>query len=261
MVHAEKLPKAAFAFLDNHCLSCHDSVEEKGDLDMENLAFDLQDSDVFKTWVKIHDRADHGEMPPKKKKRPDPTDLKRFLKAIANPMSKADRERALTFGRATVRRLNRFEYENTLRHILKAPWLQVANRLPEDGTAHLFNKVGNRLDVSYVQMAKFLETAEYAVRTAMNAAAFPSETKKFYAREEPQMQRYMTYRFGQKKATRTTIPLIGITPQPDVIRGILPVTVGDSDPELREQEAFGVVSGTYTATTKYDFTRLELPTD
>ena len=258
---ANELPGAAFTFLDNHCLSCHDSVEVKGDLDIESLSFDLSDPVVFESWVKIHDRADHGEMPPKKKKRPYPTDLQAFLKAISKPMIEADQKRAMEEGRSMVRRLNRFEYENTLRHILEAPWLQVADRLPEDGTAHLFNKIGNRLDVSHVQMAKYLETAEYALRTAMNTVAYPTKTEKFYAREEPVMQNYMSYRFGQRAATRTSTPLIGLVPEPDVIRKIEPVTVGASDPVRREREAFGFVSGTYTATTKYDFTRMDPPID
>ena len=51
---------------------------------------------------------------------------------------------------------------------------------------------------------------------------------------------------------RASIPLIGTTPQPGVIRGTEPMTVGESDPAIREQEAFGFVSGTYAATTKYD---------
>jgi hypothetical protein len=261
IVSAADLPKDALTFLDNHCLTCHDSTEQKGDFDMENLGFDLADPDVFSIWVKIHDRADHGEMPPKKKERPEPKDLERFLTSIGKPMVKTDQLRYQTTGRSTVRRLNRYEYENTLRHVLKSPWLKVAERLPEDGIDHLFNKIGERLDVSHVQMAKYLETAEFAIRNAMNAAAFPSETKKYYAREEPGMRNYLQYRTGNKSATRTVIPLIGFEPQVDIIRGIDPVTVGDSDPQLREQEAFGSVSGTYTATTKYDFTRMELPID
>ncbi len=255
------IPDAAYTFLDNHCLSCHDSVEVKGDLDIESLTFDLSNPDVFETWVKIHDRADHGEMPPKKKKRPDPQDLQGFLNAIANPLIESDRKRAQEEGRSMVRRLNRFEYENTLRHLLDAPWLQVADKLPEDGTAHLFNKICNRLDVSHVQMAKYLETAEYAIRTAMNTVAHPTKIEKFYAREERVMQNYLNYRFGQKSATRSIVPLIGLTPELDVIRRIEPVTVGASDPERRELEAFGTVSGTYTATTKYDFTRMDPPID
>ncbi|MDA0350076.1 MAG: DUF1592 domain-containing protein [Verrucomicrobia bacterium] len=261
LISASELPKTALAFLDNHCLSCHDSVEVEGDLDMESLGFDLADPEVFETWVKIHDKADHEEMPPKKEPRPEAKDLEQFLKAISTPMIKNDQERVENEGRSMVRRLNRFEYENTLREILNAPWLQLADRLPEDGTAHLFNKVGNRLDVSHVQMAKYLETAEYAIRTATNTVLYPTQTEKFYAREEKVMQNYMPFRTGNKSATRSSTPLIGLEPQPDVIRGIDPVTVGEFDPELREREAFGFVSGTYTATTKYDFTKMDPPID
>jgi len=39
------------------------------------------------------------------------------------------------------------------------------------------------------------------------------------------------------------------------------MTVGSADPETREKEAMGFVSGTYTATTKYDFTRVRVPID
>lgn len=261
LLRGDELPEIAFTFLDNHCLSCHDSVEQEGDFDMEALSFDLADPEVFERWVKVYDRTDHGEMPPKKKKRPETHELAGFLEALAEPLVAADRARMEAVGRSTVRRYNRFEYENTLRDVLAAPWLQVADRLPEDGTAHLFNKVGNRLDVSHVQMTKYLETADYALRVAMNAAAFPSETKKFYAREEPVMQNYLWYRPLQRSATRSAVPLIGLTPDLEILRQQKPVTVGESDPELREQEALGFFSGTYAATTKYDFTRLELPID
>lgn len=172
-------------------------------------------------------------------------------------MVKTDQRRVAQNGRSKVRRLNRFEYENTLRHVLDAPWLQVAERLPEDGTAYLYNKIGNRLDVSHVQMAKYLEVAEYAIRSAIGSAAFPSTKTKYYAREEPTIQNYLRTAIP----TRASTPLLGLEPQLEVIRGHEPVTVGESNPEKRELEAFGVVLGTYTATTKYDFTRLNTPTD
>ena len=53
----------------------------------------------------------------------------------------------------------------------------------------------------------------------------------------------------------------GANPQPDVIRGFEPISVGESNPAIRELEAFGFVSGTYTATTKYDFTNVVIPID
>ena len=48
--------------------------------------------------------------------------------------------------------------------LLHAPWLQVRDSLPEDGESHRFNKIGDALDVSHVQMARYLGAADYALR-------------------------------------------------------------------------------------------------
>jgi hypothetical protein len=133
--------------------------------------------------------------------------------------------------------------------------------LPEDGVEHLFNKSGERLDVSHVQLARFMATSEKAIRLAVNAAAHRSETRRFYAREEPAMHHYVHYRFGQMSATRSIVPLVGWNSEPDVIRKTQPMTVGNADPKKRELEAMGVFSGVYSATTRYDFTRLDVPID
>ena len=59
-----------------------------------------------------------------------------------------------------LRRLNRQEYENALRDLLGVPWAQIANRLPEDGEAYRFNKSGEALDISYLQMARFMDCGQ-----------------------------------------------------------------------------------------------------
>lgn len=258
---AAALAQPAQSFIEDHCFDCHDGATEKGGLNLETLSSEFRERSLFATWVEIHDRVRDGEMPPKKKRRPPADEMAQFLNALARGLVDADRARNAEHGRAKVRRLNRFEYENCLREGLDAPWLQVADMLPEDGTAHLFNKVGERLDISHVQMIKYLEVAEYTLRMALQAAAHPRRTERFYAREEPRMTNYLRYRFGQTAATRAGIPLLGTTPQPDVIRGKQAMTVGAADPNVRAQEAMGFVSGTYTATTKYDFTRMNIPVD
>lgn len=258
---AAEIPDNIYGFLENHCLDCHDSSEQEGDLDLENLSFDLSDRETFATWTLAYDRADHGEMPPKKKTRPAKNDLTTFLDLLSDSLITADRERIGQNGRSKVRRVNRFEYENTLRHVLDAPWLDVAHRLPEDGTYHNFNKTGDRLDVSHVQMSKYLETADYALRSAFNAAAFPTETKRYYARDEGVMIFWMTYLKGiNLSPSRTSIPMLGLTSQTEVIRGNEPLTVGDSNPEIRNQEAFGFVVGSQASAAKYDFRNVIVPT-
>src|SRR4029078_2653571 len=88
--------------------------------------------------------------------------------------------------RAIRRRLNRYEYENALRDLLGVPWAQVASRLPEDGEAYHFNKSGEALDVSYVQIARFMDSADHVMRLAMAAhLERPAKaTRKLYARDE-----------------------------------------------------------------------------
>jgi len=255
-------PEAVQSFLENNCLGCHDAETQKGDLNLESLDFEIDQVEAFEKWVLVHDKVQTGEMPPNKKRRPKPEELAAFLNPLSTVLDQKDRKRKAKAGRATVRRLNRFEFENSLRERLHAPWLIVADKLPEDGTAHLFNKVGERLDVSHVQITKFYEVAEYSLRAALETVAHKPNTQKFYAREEGHMKSALRWKPNiQTAATRASIPLLGTTPQPEIIRGNQPMTVGPSNPEVREKEAVGFVSGTYTATTKYDFTRVRVPID
>lgn len=282
-------PAVVKSFLATHCLDCHSGDAAEGGLDLESLGFDLTRREVFERWTLIHDRVRDGEMPPPDGGVPvrvapigwgsadsdsdrvrDPAhdsvdderaEIRQMLRELAHVLVQRDLQRVTPAGRSKVRRLNRYEYENTLRSVLQAPWLQLADALPEDGLSHLFNKSGERLDTSHVQVMRYFAAADGAIRLAVRAAAHPTQARKFYAREEPTMRGYLHYRFGQTAATRSVVPLLGTTPELDVIRKQQPVTVGDADPERRELEAIGVFSGVYSATTKYDFSRINAPVD
>ncbi|MBI3882440.1 MAG: DUF1592 domain-containing protein [Verrucomicrobia bacterium] len=235
------------AFLERHCTECHDAETKKGGLDLTALKFDLRDAKIFAEWVKVHDRVQDGEMPPKKQARPDATATEAFLKALAEPMIAADKTRASNEGRSTWRRLNRYEYENTLRDLLGAPWLQIKEMLPEDGEAHRFNKIGDALDVSHVQMARYLSAADYALRQVVaNQVSRPqTKTVRYWVREQPAFARRMGYSVFNKSPERATFPLLGSMAQTDVLAGKAPITVGAKNPKVREQEAMGVVASTY----------------
>jgi mono/diheme cytochrome c family protein len=241
------LPPTAQTFIQNQCADCHDKDSRKGDLDLTALPFDLNTPKTFDLWVKVHDRVRDGEMPPKKKARPEAAELSGFLQSIEQPMVKADLAREAAEGRAVWRRLNRFEYENALRDLLHAPWLQVSEMLPEDGESHRFNKDGQALSVSHVQMAGYLDAAEYALRevTASQVSRPPTITTRYYARQQPSFIGKLKFTVFNGSPDRATFPMLGTQPQPDVIDGKSPVSVGKSDPVKREQEAFGVVASSY----------------
>src|SRR6266545_6886805 len=182
---AVELPPTSRQFLDQHCFECHDGEVKKGGLDLTALKFDPANLTNFNAWVLVHDRVVSGEMPPKKKARPGATELEAFTTALSASLVSAEQARNVQEGRSTQRRLNRYEYENALRDLLHAPWLQVRDSLPEDGEAHRFNKSGEALDVSHVQMARYLAAADYALRQVIAWQIDRPETKtvRYYTRQ------------------------------------------------------------------------------
>jgi hypothetical protein len=243
-------PGPAARFLQKQCYECHDAETQKGGLDLTSLAFDLNSSKTFDTWVKVHDRVRAGEMPPKKKARPDAKELDAFLSAIADPMVAADKARAAAQGRSVWRRLNRYEYENVLRDLLHAPWLQIKDMLPEDEESHRFNKSGEALAISHVHMASYLGAADYALRQTMATQVKPpppqNPVTRYYAREQKSFTGKLKFSQFYTSPERATFPLLGTKAQADVLNGTAPVSVGaDGDPAVREQEAAGVVASSY----------------
>ena len=210
------------------------------------MPVELTNHQNFARWVKIYDRAASGEMPPKKKPRPAASDLAAFTNSLAAILLKTDRERIDAEGRATQRRLNRYEYEDTLGDLLLLPYLEVKSFLPEDSEANGFNKCGDALDVSHVQMARYLSAAEFALRQAMSPQA---------SRPETTTNRYYTWDqgafFGAIKLegplNRRTFPLVGYQLQRDLMQAEHPER-GNPGHERREQEALAVVVSTYEPT-------------
>lgn len=246
-VRGQQFPAETRAFLKEHCWDCHDAQSKKGELDLETLTEEISDASVFETWAKIHDRVQRGEMPPADYQVVDDSARKEFLEPVSQRLIALDDAQAAVEGRATRRRMNRYEYENTLRDLFDAPWLQVKQMLPEDGLAHRFNKVGDALDVSHVQIARYLAAAEYAAREVMARSTErpPTTIERIYARDCRGFTGKFKYSVFNRSPERATFPLVGYEADVDVLEEKAPVTVGESDPERRELEAVGVVASSY----------------
>ena len=243
------LPEPVMSMIDNRCSSCHNDEDKKGDLDLTSSSLFSLNSEPkkFALWVKIFDRVNSGEMPPKSKPRPTSAELSAFTDTLSAALTQIDRDRIASEGRSSRRRLNRYEYENALRDLLHAPWLQVRDSLPADGEAFRYNKVGEHLDVSHVQMARYLGAADYALRQviASQVTPLPATVKRYYARDQRSYTGPMKFSVFNNAPERATFPVLGFQAQPDVRRDTAPITVGPADPVKRELEGVGVVAGSY----------------
>ena len=244
------------AFVGDHCSSCHNAEDKKGRLDLTTLTFDPKDAANLAVWVKVHDRVAAGEMPPRSRPRPDAAGQKAFVGELAKSIVAAERGALAGEGRATLRRLNRHEYENALRDLLGVPWAQVANRLPEDGEAHRFNKSGEALDVSYLTMERFLDSANHALRlaTATGLERPAKTTRKLYARDEPSLRNWQPRENGTLP-DRLSFPVLDSRAQPDVRAGRAPAT----RPATRDREAVGKVSSIFSDAGGYSWNGWRAP--
>jgi hypothetical protein len=172
LLYAEA-PRELAPFIEKHCADCHDADDAKGGLDFGKLSADLRRPEALAKWVRIFDRVDQGEMPPKKKTRPAAGEKTAFTKALAASLVTADRSNKGT----VLRRLNRIEFEQTLNDLLGINE-DLAPLLPEDGRAQGFDKVGEALDLSSVHLQRTMDAARQALNAAMNKGDAPEKIDK-----------------------------------------------------------------------------------
>ena len=255
-------PPQAAAFIESYCANCHDDLEKKGGLDLTSLAYAPDDPANFQRWVKVHDRLEAGEMPPKGKKHPEPAERDAFVSSLAATLTAHEHETVAREGRATQRRLNGYEYENALRDLLSAPWLQVKGQFPEDGEAFRYNKIGDALDVSHVHMARYMTAADYAIRQAISVRYEQpaTHTTRYYARDQRTLTGKFTGNIFNSSPDRMTYPVVGLnTAQPDVRWLRAPLTVGAANPKLRDEEAVAWVSSNYVTGFTYRWDQFRAP--
>lgn len=253
---AEPIAPETTEFIENYCIRCHNDVDLEGGLDLETFIFEPDNQDNFDLWVKIHDMAKSGEMPRGRRKKPSDEAATSFTEQLSDTLIDHEQAMIAENGRAVQRRLNRYEYENALRDLLSIPWIQVRNRLPEDGEAHRYNKIGEALDVSHIQMARYMSSADYALRQAMSQqlSTLAPTTTRYYAREEPSLRNFWP-RQGSTLSDRLSFPLLDGKAQPDVRAGREPV----SNPETRDREAVGKVISTFSDAGGYSWGKFRAP--
>jgi mono/diheme cytochrome c family protein len=166
-------------FFTRHCLACHGPEKTKGNLRLDKLAPDFAKESNRERWQLILKRVQAGEMPPESKPRPAKKEIQALADWIDKRVQVAEAARKAE-GRAVLRRLNRVEYENTVRDLLGID-IELQDLLPLDGSAGGFDNIGEALHVSSFAMEKYLEAADRALNVAIANGPKPNLVKKRYS--------------------------------------------------------------------------------
>ncbi|MFN9042435.1 MAG: DUF1592 domain-containing protein, partial [Planctomyces sp.] len=150
--------------LQRYCVGCHGSEVQSGGLRLDAMSADLADGSVFSRWQRVHDRVQSDEMPPADSREAwGGMERERVQLLLSSSLQRASFSRQQQEGRAALRRLTAFEYENTLEDLLGVR-VPVGDVLPEDVPRGGFENQGLSLDLSAVHFLKYQEAAARVIR-------------------------------------------------------------------------------------------------
>jgi hypothetical protein len=132
----------------------------------------LKDRDL---WEKVVQKLRTGQMPPKGLPVPPAADVAEVTGWFDVQFARLDREMKPDPGRVTARRLNRAEYNNTIRDLVGVDFKPAAD-FPADDSGYGFDDIGDVLSLSPVLMEKYLAAAEKIARKAIVADPPPKPT-------------------------------------------------------------------------------------
>ncbi len=220
------------SFLKASCANCHTGAGAKGGFNLADLKYDNTKPEHFARWAKVFDRVHSGEMPPKDETQPDAETKKAFLNQIKQELQKTEQTQLEKNGRMHTRRMNRIEFENTLRDLFDLPGLRLTQDLPADGKAHGFDRSTEALDFSFVHMETYLAAVDFALNEALPAFTEKPETVKYRYRpwdgvrhNGKEIEGALANIGGQKNI----VPLIGLDRDPTF--EVIKYTVKDDEPK------------------------------
>ncbi|HEV3383971.1 MAG TPA: DUF1592 domain-containing protein [Gemmata sp.] len=174
---AKKFEEQIRPILDKHCRECHGGEKPKGDFSLEKLTADFADKANRERWLAVAEQLKAGSMPPKSKPRPSDKDSQTLNEWIAAQSEAVEVARRAAQGRVPLRRLNRVEYENTIRDLLGID-IDLQDLLPLDSSANGFDNNSDAQHVSSFLLERYLEAADTALSVAIANGPQPPLFKK-----------------------------------------------------------------------------------
>jgi Protein of unknown function (DUF1592)/Protein of unknown function (DUF1588)/Protein of unknown function (DUF1585)/Protein of unknown function (DUF1587)/Protein of unknown function (DUF1595)/Cytochrome C oxidase, cbb3-type, subunit III len=152
------------ALLDKYCVTCHNDRAKTGGLTLEKI--DLADIPAHaETWEKVIRKLQVGAMPPSGMPKPSPADTSTFLSSLEASLDKAYAANPNP-GHATLHRLNRTEYQNSIRDLLSLD-VDASTLLPPDDESYGFDNNADVLGVSPVLLERYVSASRKVSRLAV----------------------------------------------------------------------------------------------
>jgi hypothetical protein len=153
--------------LARYCTRCHGGSKPRAQLALDAYKEDAQAAQDVEAWEKVGQNLRAHEMPPPGRTQPKEAEVKVLLAWVESVSGKNTDHCTGQHdpGRVTLRRLNRSEYNNTIRDLVGLNF-QPAEDFPADDVGYGFDNIGDVLSLPPLLMEKYLAAAERVVTLA-----------------------------------------------------------------------------------------------
>lgn len=142
------------------CLECHSTEKQVGELDLEQFATLSDVRRGTRSWLKVIEMLDNGEMPPGFARQPAAGQRRQLRDWVDRYLQAESLANAGDPGPVVLRRLNNAEYTYTIRD-LTGIGLDPARQFPTDSAAgEGFTNTGNALVMSPALLRKYLDAGK-----------------------------------------------------------------------------------------------------
>ncbi len=159
-------------FLKTHCSDCHNADEQEGDISVHQLTTVDQLLEDRKKWERVYRMVNAGAMPPSDyDPKPEAAARKEVAEILHEELFNFDCTEIHHAGRSTLHRLNRAEYNNTIRDLFGLS-IKPADEFPQDDVGEGFDNIGDVLSVPPLLMEKYLDAAETVAAEVIDTGDF-----------------------------------------------------------------------------------------
>jgi len=154
--------------LQKYCYDCHGDGSDKGDFALDEYPeYSKLIADKV-LWDHTRQQLATHVMPPEKKDKPSLPERDEIVAWIDSSVFWFDPQK-IDPGHVTMRRLNRNEYNNTIRDLL---WVDTrpASQFPPDDTGYGYDNIGDVLTISPLLMEKYIRAANTVAEKALDTS-------------------------------------------------------------------------------------------
>lgn len=160
--------------LNRYCYRCHNEDDANGEVDLSKDKNPRLIFDNAVVWRRALQQIESEQMPPEDAKQPTKEERELIVRFLCETLDRLDCDGEIDPGNPMVRRLNRVEYDRSIRFLTGLD-LDIAKSFPPDATSYGFENIAASLTLTPRQVEQYYDAAQKVVASLLQSKDLSSD--------------------------------------------------------------------------------------